>query len=220
MHCLLQFQEQLLAETIKHSSHQKRKGNNILFIINQSPSGFPAANGKTETINETLLAAECLDCKFGEETLIIDLSTSEELKKYYPDFKPKDNETLILTSRGELITAIVAKKSYRYGSGTGEYWVEEGEILIGTNLADKERYVADYYEFRRGGTKVLMNIVMLVALTGMKKESNIGTDHINGDTSDNRLENLCPLTPQKNLENREWIDYRQMLANHIYRSVN
>ena len=59
---------------------------------------------------------------------------------------------------------------------------------------------------------MLMNVLMLVAFTGLTKESNTEADHINGDTSDNRHENLRPLTRQGNLFNREWIDYRQMLS--------
>ena len=49
-------------------------------------------------------------------------------------------------------------------------------------------------------------------------ESNMEADHINGDTSDNRLKNLRPVTKAVNNENREWVDYRQMLANHTDRS--
>ena len=79
-------------------------------MLDLSPSGV-RANGKTTTINETLLAAECLDCKIGTDTRVIDLSASEGVRKYYPGFKPKDHETMILTSRGEVIVANVAQKS-------------------------------------------------------------------------------------------------------------
>ena len=65
-----------------------------------------------------------------------------------------------------------------------------------------------------------MYVLMLVAFTGLTKESNMEADHINGDTSDNRLENLHPVTKAVNNEDREWVDYMQMLANHIDRSIN
>ena len=37
-------------------------------------------------------------------------------------------------------------------------------------------------------------------------------NHINGDTSDDRLENLHPVIGVMNNENREWGDYRQVLG--------
>ena len=90
--------------------------------------------------------------------------------------------------------------------------------MIRTCLAVEGRLVDPYYNFIIGTACMLMNILMLVAFTGLTKESNMETDHINGDTSDNRLENLRPVTGVVNNENREWVDYRQMLANHTDRS--
>ena len=60
-----------------------------------------------------------------------------------------------------------------------------------------------------------MNVLMLVAFTGMTIEWNMEGDHINGDTSDNRLENLRPVTGEVNKQNVKWIDYRKMLVDFL-----
>ena len=84
--------------------------------------------------------------------------------------------------------------------------------MIRTCLAVEGRLVDPYYNFIIGTACMLMNILMLVAFIDMTKELNVEADHINGDTSYNRLENLCPVIGVMNNENREWGDYRQVLG--------
>mmetsp|Transcript_27828 Transcript_27828/g.45668 ORF Transcript_27828/g.45668 Transcript_27828/m.45668 type:complete len:565 (-) Transcript_27828:90-1784(-) len=195
----------------------KTKGHSVPMILELRPSGVPAI-GKSAAVNEALLAAKCLGCDFGADTRVIDLGKSEEVRKYYPGFKLKDYETVILTSRGEAILASVARADRRGGSGTGEYYVKKGDILIKTFMAVEGRLVDPYYTFVIGTAAMLMNVLMLVAFTGLTKEANMHTDHINGNTLDNRLENLRPVTLAVNNANRDFVDYRQMLANHTDRS--
>ena len=90
--------------------------------------------------------------------------------------------------------------------------------MIKTCLAVEGGLVDDYYNFMLGTAVLRMNVLMCVAFTGFTREAKMEVDHINGDTSDNRLENLRPVTVAVNNENREWVDYRQTLANHTDRS--
>ena len=89
---------------------------------------------------------------------------------------------------------------------SGEYYVKTGEILISTCRAVERHIKEPYYGFNKGGKTFVLSILMCVAFLGMQRKVGLEGNHINQDTSDNRIKNLRPPTPRKNKENRDcWL---------------
>ena len=97
---------------------------------------------------------------------------------------------------------------------SGDYYVKTGEIWISTCRAVERRVKDTYYGFNKGCETFVLSILMCVAFLGMQRKVGLEGNHINQDTSDNRIENLCPVTGEVNKQNVKWIDYRKMLVDY------